>query len=359
MRDTFLTNGWKRILIAISAFLLMYLISYLIDPFTTYWATFFQRGFLEILGDFGFTFIGCLIISESSIIIGNRLNRRVPWTEHPGRRFALEAGMILLVVLLLHVIFSTICIYLDDSNPIAGGPNSPEQTRGLIQWVLVSVIIAFVIIGINTVNYLIYNWKNASLKAAELNQIAMEAELQSLKLQIDPHFVFNNLSVLSELILEDQQVGYEYAENFSRIYRYLLVNSRKNLILLEEELKFLGAYRFLIEHRFGEAVSFEINVPEPGRQLFLPPLTLQLLVENALKHNKANKKAPLEVRIYINDMQELIVENNLQPIETPMESSGIGIKNIIRRYHLLSATAPRIEKTDRIFKVIIPLISKP
>ncbi|MBV7533118.1 sensor histidine kinase [Chitinophaga sp. sic0106] len=307
MRDTFLTNSWKRILIVISAFLLMYLISYLIDPFTPYWENFFQRSWKEIISDWTFTFIGCLIISESSIFISNRLNRQVPWTESPGRRFALEAGLILIVVLVLHTIFSILCILLEDDNMIAGGNMTVEETRGLIQWVLVSVIIAFVIIGINTVNYLIYNWKNASLKATELNQIAMEAELQSLKLQIDPHFVFNNLSVLSELILEDQQIGYEYAENFSRIYRYLLLNSKKNLILLEEELKFLDAYRFLISHRFGEAVSFDINVPESSRQLSLPPLTLQLLVENALKHNKANKKSPLEVRIYTTHDQGLVL----------------------------------------------------
>ena len=113
---------------------------------------------------------------------------------------------------------------------------------------------------------------------------------------------------------------------------------------------------FLIEHRFGEAVTFNINVHNDCKHLYMPPLTLQLLVENVLKHNKTTKKAPLHVSIYTNDAQSLIIENTLLPIELPLESSGIGIKNIIRRYNLLSDKEPQIIKTDTSFKVIIPLI---
>lgn len=231
-----------------------------------------------------------------------------------------------------------------------------EEYRGWLQWIVITSMFAFLIIGINAGNYMIVNWKNAAIRATELNQVAMEAELQSLKLQIDPHFVFNNLSVLSELILEDQQLGYDYAENFSRIYRYLLLNSKKNTIFLEEELKFLNSYMFLIRHRFGEGVNFDIDIDSESRQLSMPPLTLQLLVENALKHNRTSKKEPLRVRISTNDKQELIVENALLPIEKPLDSSGIGIKNIIRRYHLLSEKEPKIIKSEASFKVIIPLI---
>lgn len=219
------------------------------------------------------------------------------------------------------------------------------------------------IIAINTGNYLILNWRNTAieaaghkLKAAENKQAAMEAELQALKLQIDPHFVFNNLSVLSELILENQQLGYEYAENFSKVYRYLLVNSRKDIILLEEELKFLNAYIFLIQHRAGNGVHFEIDIDKGSRDLYLPPLTLQLLIENALKHNKTIKSDPLKIRIFSNDKKELIVENKLIAIEKQVNSSGIGLQNIISRYQLLSKEPPEIIKGPDSFKVIIRLI---
>jgi hypothetical protein len=122
------------------------------------------------------------------------------------------------------------------------------------QWIATNIVISLIISAFNTVDYLLENWKKTAVEAAQHKlraskhkQAAMAAELQALKLQIDPHFIFNNLSVLSELILEDQQLGYEYSEKFARVYRYLLVNSRKDIIAVEEELKFLDSYIFLIE----------------------------------------------------------------------------------------------------------------
>lgn len=222
---------------------------------------------------------------------------------------------------------------------------------------MASLLMSFMIMGINIGSHLIENWKNEVIKSAQLSQAAMEAELQALKLQIDPHFVFNNLSVLSELILENQEIGYKYAENFSKIYRFLLVNSKKNIITLEEELKFLKSYIFLIEQRIGDGVQFLINIDKELKFLQLPPFTLQLLIENALKHNKTNKKEPLIIKIYSNEKQEIIVENNILPIEHPINSSGIGIKNIIRRYNLLSDKEPKTILENQIFKIEIPLLT--
>jgi two-component system, LytTR family, sensor kinase len=354
-KDTFLNNRWKRILIVALAFPMMYVVSYIMNPFAPYWATYFTRPVSHIVEDWVINLIFCLFVSEGSIIISNRLNKKIPWTESPDKRFAWEAGLNLLLILLIHAILTFYCMTVE------GGDTSTtiitnEEYRDWLQWIVITSMFAFLIVGINTGNYIIVNWKNAAIRATELNQVAMEAELQSLKLQIDPHFVFNNLSVLSELILEDQQLGYDYAENFSRIYRYLLLNSKKNTILLEEELKFLHSYMFLIQHRFGEGVNFTIDVDNDSKQLSMPPLTLQLLVENALKHNRTSKKEPLNVCIYTTDNQELIVENALLPIEKPLDSSGIGIKNIVRRYDLLSEKGPKIIKSDASFKVIIPLI---
>ncbi len=141
----------------------------------------------------------------------------------------------------------------------------------------------------------------------------MAAELQALKLQIDPHFIFNNLSVLSELILEDQQLGYEYSEKFARVYRYLLVNSKKDIIAVEEELKFLDSYIFLIEKRIGEGVIFKIDVQEEYKSMYTLPLSLQLLVENAIKHNQTSKANPLEIHVYTNSESELVVSIHFYP----------------------------------------------
>lgn len=357
-KDTFLNNTVKRVLYIVFAFLLLYLVSYLLDPYSTYWQEFFTRDTSSLLIDLGNSLVFCILISEFSIRSSNILNRHITWTESPGKRLVIEIGLNLLNVLIMNLIMTQICSYQsgDELFTVFWANLSIEETRGLLQWIVVSVLIAFMISGINTGNYLIINWKNAAIKAAELNQVAMEAELQALKLQIDPHFVFNNLSVLSELILEDQQLGYDYAENFSKIYRYLLVNSKKDVISLEDELKFLNSYMFLIKHRAGEGVQFEIEVNPASKHLSLPPLTLQLLIENALKHNKTTKKDPLQIRIYNTEKDELVVENALMPVEKSLESSGIGIRNIIRRYHLLSEKEPEIVLNPTTFKVILPLL---
>ncbi len=357
-KDTFLNNKIRRILFIVSAFFLLYLISYVIDPYAYFWQVYFDREWSDMLMEWTVSLVFCILVSEASIRIGNKLNKKIPWTERPGRRLIVEASLNLLAILLIIVVTSIFCYFFppDDKLFSIRPDYIIERNRGLLQWSVVSTMIAFMIVAVNTGNYLIVNWKNAAIKAAELNEVAMEAELQALKLQIDPHFVFNNLSVLSELILESQQLGYEYAENFSKIYRYMLVSSKKNTTLLEEELKFLDAYMFLIKNRIGEGVIFEINVSAESRMLYMPPLTLQLLVENALKHNKTNKKDPLMIRIYTTEKNELVVENALRPIEKPLDSSGIGIRNIVRRYDLLSQRQPGIYKDENLFQVTIPLI---
>jgi len=358
-KDTFLSNTGKRIMIVVFAFILLKLVSYIIDPYSPYWTYYFKRSFVTILEDLALTFFFCLWISESSIFISNKLNGPFSWTEKPRKRLAIETGLNLLVIFVSLAIMDQFYRSLDACGacPNINQECSIEQASGFIRWIVVSTIIAFMIIGVNTGNYLIVNWKNAAMRAAALDQLAVEAELQSLKLQIDPHFVFNNLSVLSELILRDQQLGYEYAENFSKIYRYMLVNSKKDVIQLEDELKFLNSYMFLIKNRIGDGVSYEVEIDNDCRQLYLPPLTLQLLVENALKHNKTSKKNPLNIRIYnTKKKKEVIVENVLIPIENQLDSSGIGIQNIIRRYKLLCPNEPEILVDENTFKVKLPLI---
>lgn len=348
----------KRVILMISAFVLLNLVSYIINPEYPYWKNYFNRSFLKIIGDLFISLSFCFFIAEISIRIHQKLNRFISWTEKPGKRLMVETASNLITVLIVSLMVSMVYQYLrlDEYNSVINFNMTLERVKCNSHWMVVSGIIAVIIMGINTGNSLIESWKNEAVRAAELNQAAMEAELHSLKLQIDPHFVFNNLSVLSELILEDQQLGYEYSENFSKIYRYLLINSQKDVIELREELKFLDAYTFLIRHRIGQGVCFNISVKPCCLKLQLPPLTLQLLVENALKHNRTSVKDPLQISIFTNEQQELIVENLLMPIEKPIETSRLGLSNIIRRYRLLSVKEPHIVKDENSFKIILPLL---
>lgn len=333
----------------------------MLNPYDVWWQNYFHRPPSEFLVEWVFSLLFCILISLASIFIHRKLNRSLPWVEKPRKRLIVETSLNIACVLVL--IFAQVLFITLLAEKGSETFSDFEKNVWYWQWITVSIFIALTISGIHTGDYLITNWKNAALEATEHKlkssqhkQAATEAELQALRLQLDPHFVFNNLSVLSELILEDQQLGYDYAENFSKVYRYLLLNSRKNLITLEEELKFLKAYIFLLEHRAGSGILFEIHIDDALLNLQLPPLTLQLLIENAMKHNKVLKSNPLKIVIQGGTDMNLIVSNLVIPLEKKEMSSGIGLQNIIQRYLLLSDRAPQITANNILFTVSIPLI---
>ncbi|WP_233164746.1 sensor histidine kinase [Pedobacter sp. ASV28] len=361
IESTFLSNKTKRLVFVPFAFVLFYLVSFLLDPYAEFWQEYSNRSFWKLLAEWTTSLIFCFLVSEASIFIHAHLNRSLPWTDRPLKRLLVEAlcNMIaVMFIIFLNIIF-ILCIEKEDLS----APSS-EDIKNLMQWGVVSTMISFMIIAINTGSYLVNNWKNSEMKVtqhklreAELRQASVEAQLNSLKLQLDPHFIFNSLSILSELILEDQQLGYEYSERFSKVYRFLLVNSKKNTISLEEELKFLDSYIFLIKYRIGSGISFEIDVATDSKAFYLPPLTLQLLIENAIKHNSTNKNSPLAIKVYTKEAQVLVIENSLSLIENQnLRSFGIGLPNIMNRFKLLKGKPPEIVKTDSTYKVIIHLM---
>lgn len=360
-RSQLITAKSKSVVLASLSFVMFYLFMYMIDPYDRWWKQYFSRPSSEILAEWILSLLFCILISIASISIHQKLNRSIPWIEKPLIRLAVETFLNIACVVLL-VFTQVIFINLLASNS-SDGYSEYEKNVAYWQWLTISIFIALIISAIHTGDYLITNWKNAALEATEHKlkssqhrQAAAEAELQALKLQLDPHFVFNNLSVLSELILEDQQLGYDYSENFSKVYRYLLLNSKRNLITVQEELKFLHAYIFLLEHRAGSGIEFEIDVCDAQLNLRLPPMTLQLLIENAMKHNKFLKSNPLKITVRSGPDRNLIISNTLLPLEKKEISSGIGIHNIVQRYLLLSDRAPEISTDDHLFKVSIPLL---
>ena len=363
--DTFLSNKNRRIIFLLCTFVFYYLVSFIIDPYADFWKNYFSRSSLDIIIEWLISFLFCFLVAEVALVIHHRLNKKFPWTRNATKRLLIETSLNIGVVLLLNII-NVLCMYLIyDKSELINLQLSIDDIRGLIQWLVVSLVISFIITGVNTGSFMVNNWKSSELEVSQqklnvsqLRQASIEAELNALKLQLDPHFIFNNLSVLSELILEDQQLGYQYSENFAKVYRYLLINSKKNLIPLAEEIRFLNAYIFLTKHRIGAGVNFEINLNESLHQLSIPPLTLQLLIENAIKHNITSKRIPLIIKIYSDKDNSLIVENNIATLEHPItESTGIGLSNIVRRFNLLSKKPPLIDIKDDSFKVQIYLIN--
>lgn len=193
----------------------------------------------------------------------------------------------------------------------------------------------------------------------KLEKEKLQAELQQLKGIVNPHFLFNNLNSLSSLISEDPAQAEAFLNEFTKVFRYLLRNNSTELSTVAEELKFIHSYYHLLQTRYGKSISLEMLVSENAQEQLLPPLTLQLLVENAVKHNRLQKDAPLKIEIFSQEDNALVVRNNVSKREKAVESTGIGLHSINSRYQLLGHPGLSIEPTDEHFTVRIPLIEAP
>ncbi|MVM32997.1 histidine kinase [Spirosoma sp. HMF4905] len=196
----------------------------------------------------------------------------------------------------------------------------------------------------------------ADLALQRMQQEKTEMQMRALQSQINPHFLFNGLNTLSSLIDESPTQAGEFVDELSNVYRYLLRSNENELTTLAIELRFINSYFHLLKTRFGRSVSLEVLVDEAYKEAMLPPLTLQLLVENAVKHNVVLSQNPLKIRIRTTTDQQLIVENSLQRKTLLVESNGVGLSNIAVKYRLLNQPAPRIEEQDGWFKVTLPLL---
>ncbi|HUC82726.1 MAG TPA: histidine kinase [Flavisolibacter sp.] len=193
----------------------------------------------------------------------------------------------------------------------------------------------------------------------KLEKEKLQAELQQLKGIVNPHFLFNNLNSLSSLISEDPAQAEAFLNEFTQVFRYLLRNNNTELSTVAEELKFIHSYYHLLQTRYGSSISLTVVVSELVQEQLLPPLTLQLLVENAVKHNRLQKEAPLLIEIFSEGEHTLVVRNNVSKREKAVESTGIGLHSINSRYQLLGHPGLDITHTTEHFTVRIPLIEAP
>lgn len=198
----------------------------------------------------------------------------------------------------------------------------------------------------------------ANTQLLKLQKENLQSQFDVLKQQVNPHFLFNSLNVLTSLIRLEPELAEKFTEHLAKVYRYVLENKDNELVNLSTEISFLDAYIFLINIRFMDKVVVNIRIPEEKKNHRIIPLAMQLLIENAIKHNSMSKKSPLVIDIFIDDNNHLNVVNNLQEREAHMTSTGVGLKNIQNRYRLLNNTIPVFEKTETHFRALIPLVSE-
>ncbi len=183
------------------------------------------------------------------------------------------------------------------------------------------------------------------------------AKYESLKNQIDPHFLFNSLNVLSSLIEENPENAQRFTTSLSKVYRYVLEQKDKDLISVEEELSFAKTYMNLLKMRFENSLIYEIPTQKLNPEFKVVPLSLQLLLENTVKHNVVSEQKPLHIKIYIEN-GFLVIENNLQKKEVLQDRKGVGLQNIVDRYALISKKKMIVEQTENVFKVKLPILTK-
>ncbi|MCR9182986.1 MAG: 2TM domain-containing protein [Flavobacteriaceae bacterium] len=225
------------------------------------------------------------------------------------------------------------------------------------QFYFIALIITLVISLFFHAFYFYKELQKNKLKEQKIIAGTASAQFESLKNQIDPHFLFNSLNVLTSLIEENPEKAQQFTTSLSKIYRYVLDQKDKELVSLEEELAFAKTYVKLLQMRFENSIQFDIPATASNPEARVVPLSLQLLLENTIKHNIVSESKPLHIRIYEKD-NYLVVENNLQRKEVLKTRKGVGLQNIINRYGILTHRRVEILENNQLFQVRLPILTK-
>ena len=293
--------------------------------------------------------LGWIALVSFLLWIGNRLltkrlDKTLPWSRWGNYRFFTQLFVGLMYLLLL--INGT---YFAIKLPLTGNPPTFEQLVVANAW---GIMIFVPVFSIYFSLHFLRHWRRTEFEMVRFQKESIRSQLNSLKNHLDPHFLFNNLNILASLIDKDKEASKDFVHKFAEVYRSILKSKAEDLILLSEEMKFIESYVFLIKTRFEENIQFRITVSSFDKML--PPLTVQMLIENAIKHNIITEKEPLVISITENG-SNLVVSNNLNK-SNPESSSGTGIQNIKQRYAHFTDKPVEVSEENGKFEVRIPLL---
>lgn len=263
---------------------------------------------------------------------------------------------ILIIVVLVFVIFFLLKLVIDPiCHPFVAdilGDAKEHQMSMTIS----SLMVTFLVFGVYETTGFYFQLQKTQLEKERLVKENVQSQLESLRNQVNPHFFFNSLNTLAYLIPEDPAKAENFVQKLSKAYRYILEIRDKQLVTLEEELVFLDSYTCLLQERFGENLLVKVDAPEEILPYKLVPLSLQMLFENAIKHNVISTQSPLVIEVFVENTDRLVVKNNLQRKNQTMPSTKVGLENISRRYKLVSDHEVEVIMTQQSFIVILPLI---
>ncbi|WP_040559257.1 2TM domain-containing protein [Kordia algicida OT-1] len=307
----------------------------------------------RFLVSFGYYCMYCIPISIVNSYFFSYLNSELRWTK-TMKKYRLLIGIVGSVVITIFTVFlvrmvQEIFIEGESYEEFIQTENAEFYVSALLITIVFSVFF-----------HAIYFYKELQKKKVTEQKIiagTASAQFDALKNQLDPHFLFNSLNVLSSLIDENPRQAQKFTSGLSKVYRYVLEQKNKELVTVDEELKFAKTYMSLLKMRFEDSIIFEAPETAKNPESKVVPLSLQLLLENAVKHNMVTPSKPLHIKIY-EDQNNLIIENNLQEKQIVKKSSGVGLNNIRQRYDLLTQREVYIYKTASDFQVAIPMLTK-
>ncbi len=300
-------------------------------------------------------FMYSFILGIGNGLINDFLNKRFPWSEATTQRAVISV----ISILIANTVMVYFCNYMNFVVFQKGATTEAffSGKYSFMNWFTINIAL-LISAFLHAKGFMEELKKTSRKEVVEQKLIAKSANAQfeTLKNQLDPHFLFNSLNVLSSLIDENPKQAQKFTASMSKIYRYVLEQKDKELVTVEDELEFAKTYCDLLKTRFEDSVDFVFDVRKEDYRRFVVPLSLQLLLENCIKHNFATSSKPLVIKIF-SENDTLCIENNLQVREQIKESSGIGLSNIVQRYALLTKRNVFIEKSEDHFKVKLPILS--
>ena len=302
-------------------------------------------------------YLSTLIIT-TAIWLGNRYiliwaRNRYPQFAEVKKRLWVQS----LIMLVYTLVTNNLLGYLLDECGLKHGHPVPgfELSDVIATSNAASIFCTALIVAIYESIYFMNELKNSVEEKEMLKRESLKAQLNALKTQVNPHFLFNNLNTLSSIIPENPKQAVDFVQQLSKVYRHILEVKDQPSILLQEELDVMRAYAFLLQTRFGNNLIINIDVSDEKLKRKIVPLSLQILMENAIKHNIVSCERPLMIDVFAEN-GTLVVSNNLQRKNQLIESTGIGLDNIRNRYKLLSDRKVEVQESETCFTVSIPLI---
>lgn len=287
-----------------------------------------------------------LLLGYGNSIISSWLDSKFSWILQTFKRFA--TGFLAMVS------YTTVAVYAQALLFSLWFDNTYVGSENFYYSFVTALLITTMMMAIGLGRSFLFSWRQSAINEEKLKRENIQSRFETLKNQVNPHFLFNSFNVLTELVYQDQDKAAQFIQQLSAVYRYVLEKREQEVVSVDDELGFLEKYMFLQQIRFQEGLVFEVNVL--SRDARIPPMSLQLLVENAIKHNIVSEDDPLRIQVLEEDGY-IEVKNNIQEKRLQEASSGVGLANIEERYKYLSEKEVKISKTEKIFSVKIPLLT--